>query len=211
MADGAKSGLASGTSGSPQLTLDNDELAAKAKENETVINSTYLNDSNDVVSYSERGVDIPEHIKEKLSQLQNKGDSITGSIGEFSMSDVSIMSKETGVEFARVTIGGKTYLIRGDKGGTVIPNKLLDEMKMHSGTLDFHSHPHNDDCVPSKSDRLMMRKLRQTTGQRESSIVTPNGRTTLFDEHGVIETGTVSSTLDDARRRALMELFGGGK
>ena len=57
----------------------------------------------------------------------------------------------------------------------------------------------------------MMRKLRQTTGQRESSIVTPNGRTTLFDEHGVIETGTVSSTLDDARRRALMELFGGGK
>lgn len=211
MADGAKSGLASGTSGSPQLTLDNNELAAKAKENETVINSTYLNNSNDVESYSERGVDIPEHIKEKLSQLQNKGDSITGSIGEFSMSDVSIMSKETGVEFARVTIGEKTYLIRGDKGGTVIPNKLLDEMKMHSGTLDFHSHPHNDDCVPSKSDCLMMRKLRQTTGQRESSIVTPNGRTTLFDENGVIETGTVPSTLDDARRRALIELFGGGK
>ena len=57
----------------------------------------------------------------------------------------------------------------------------------------------------------MMRKLRQTTGQRESSIVTPNGRTTLFDENGVIETGTVPSTLDDARRRALIELFGGGK
>lgn len=37
MADGAKSGLASGTSGSPQLTLDNDELAAKAKENETTV------------------------------------------------------------------------------------------------------------------------------------------------------------------------------
>jgi hypothetical protein len=84
-------------------------------------------------------------------------------------------------------------------------------MEKEGGTWDFHSHPHNDDCVPSKSDRLMMRKLRQTTGQRESSIVTPNGRTTLFDEHGVIETGTVSSTLDDARRRALMELFGGGK
>ncbi|MCR4888633.1 MAG: hypothetical protein K5979_05560 [Ruminococcus sp.] len=37
MADGAKSGLASGTSGSPQLTLDNDELAAKAKDNESTI------------------------------------------------------------------------------------------------------------------------------------------------------------------------------
>jgi hypothetical protein len=31
MADGKDSGLASGTSGSPQLSLDNDEMAAKAK------------------------------------------------------------------------------------------------------------------------------------------------------------------------------------
>lgn len=56
-----------------------------------------------------------------------------------------------------------------------------------------------------------MNNLFQTTGQRESSIVTPNGRTSRFDEHGVTETGTVSSTLDDARKKALMELFGGGK
>ena len=41
MADGKDSGLASGTSGSPQLSLDNDEIAAKAKENETkVLNET---------------------------------------------------------------------------------------------------------------------------------------------------------------------------
>ena len=37
MADGAKSGLASGTSGSPQLTLDNAELANKAMENEAAV------------------------------------------------------------------------------------------------------------------------------------------------------------------------------
>ena len=155
------SGLFSGTSG-------------------TSVNSSYLNNSNDVESYSERGIDIPEYIKENLAKLHHKGDYITGSFGNFNMTDDSVMSKETGVEFARVTIGGKTYLIRVDKGGTVIPNELLDEMKKHSGRLDFHSHPYNDDCVPSKSDRLMMRKLRQTTGQRESSIVTPNERTTLF-------------------------------
>lgn len=34
MADGAKSGLASGTSGSPQLSLQNEELTATAKDNE---------------------------------------------------------------------------------------------------------------------------------------------------------------------------------
>ena len=37
MADGKDSGLAHGTSGSPQLTLENGEMAVKAKENETNI------------------------------------------------------------------------------------------------------------------------------------------------------------------------------
>ena len=82
------------------------------------VNSTYLTGSSDVESYSDRGIDIPEHIKEHLVHLQNKGDYITGSVGAFSMSDVSIMSKETRVEFAHVTIGDTTYLIRGDVKGT---------------------------------------------------------------------------------------------
>lgn len=207
----ANSGLAHGTSGSPQLTLENGEMAVKAKENETALNSSYINGSDYVVSYTNRGVDIPEHIKDHLSHLQYKGEYITGSVDSFSMSDVSVMSKETGVEFARVTIGSKSYLIRGDSRGTVIPNDIIEKMSKHSGTLDFHSHPHNDDCIPSKSDRLLMKRLSQVTGQRQSTIVTPNGRTSIFDEHGVIEMGTVSNTLDDARRKALMDLFGGGK
>ena len=41
MADGKDSGLAHGTSGSPQLTLENGEMAAKAKENEDSIPKTY--------------------------------------------------------------------------------------------------------------------------------------------------------------------------
>lgn len=39
------------------------------------------------------------------------------------------MSKEAHVEFARVIIGNKTYLIRGDKNGVVIPDKLLKKME----------------------------------------------------------------------------------
>ena len=42
MADGKDSGLASGTSGSPQLSLDNDEMTAKAKENEKNIQDNVL-------------------------------------------------------------------------------------------------------------------------------------------------------------------------
>ena len=154
-------------------------------------------------------IDIPKYIKENLSKLQHKGDSITGSVGEFSMSDVSIMSKETGVEFAHVTVGDTTYLIRGDVRGTVIPNNILKKIKENGGTWDYHSHPHNDDCIPSKSDTDLMAKLRKYTGQKYSTIVTPNGRTSLFSEHGIVETGTVSNRISDEYRKALMELFGG--
>ena len=101
------------------------------------VNSTYLTGSSDVESYSDRGIDIPEHIKEHLVHLQNKGDYITGSVGAFSMSDVSIMSKETGVEFAHVTIGDTTYLIRGDVKGTVIPYTEIKFLQKKNKIMSF--------------------------------------------------------------------------
>lgn len=50
---------------------------------------------------------------------------------------------------------------------------------------------------------------RGLTGQKHSTIVTPNGKTALFDEHGIIETGIVSNHISDERRKALMRLLGG--
>lgn len=120
-----------------------------------------------------------------------------------------IYSEETRVEFARLSIQNVTYLVRGVDHGTEIPSVLLSKMIKFSGTLDFHSHPFNDDCVPSLSDRNLLRFLRQTTKQKTSSIVTPNGRTVLFDENGVIETGTVSNHISDEYKALLLELFGG--
>ncbi len=43
MADGAKSGLASGTSGSPQLTLENEEMSVQASKNEAKLNLPITN------------------------------------------------------------------------------------------------------------------------------------------------------------------------
>jgi len=45
-----------------------------------------------------------------LDKLPNKGDYIRGSGSDFDMRDVSVSSKETGVEFARVTIRNETFL-----------------------------------------------------------------------------------------------------
>ena len=157
--------------------------------------------------YSDRGIEIPEHIKHTLAKLKKTGDTVSGKVGSFPIKDVSIMSKEAGVEFAHITIDGKTYLIRGDKHGAVVPQYLMNKMSKHGGTLDFHSHPYDNDCVPSRADRKMISELKNITGQTSSKIVTPNGRTVTFGEHGVISTGTVPNVIDDKLKQAYLELW----
>ena len=157
-------------------------------------------------SYSDRGVEIPGHIKQTLSKLKNKGDIVTGNRDSFSTKDVSVMSKETGVEYAKVTIGDKTYPVRGDKNGAVVPEYLMKKMTKKGGTLDFHSHPHDNDCVPSRADREMVKSLKSKIGQSTSKIVTPNGRTVTSNEHGVISTGTVPNLIDESLKQAYLDL-----
>ncbi|SEL02706.1 T7SS effector LXG polymorphic toxin [Ruminococcus albus] len=195
---------------SNHIRPDLDSIAGDVNEGGAILNSTHINaSSSDVESYLRRGVDIPDHIKDRLSFLQNKGDLITGSVGEFSMSDVSIMSKETGVEFAHVTVGDTTYLIRGDVTSTVIPYDILDDMKKNNGIWDFHSHPFDDDCIPSPADQELLKDLYNHTGQSESVIITPNGKKSTFGPDGVISIDTIPNTIDADRQKALLELFGG--
>lgn len=173
------------------------------------LGTTYGNSKLKEKSYSDRGIEIPKELKTTLSKLKKKGDYIAINGKRFSMKDVSIMSKETGVEFAKVKVDGKSYIIRGDRNGTTIPKILLDKMKSGSGKLAFHSHPHNGDLVPSSADKAVMKTLRKTTGQRVSTIVTPDGRTCTFNEHGVVSTGTVSNKIDKSLREAYIKMFGG--
>ena len=173
------------------------------------LGTSYLNKVLKDSSYSDRGIEIPKEIKKILSKLTKKGDYISASEEELSMLNVSIMSKETGVEFARVTIGDKIYLIRGDERGTMIPNKLLTQIERYKGTLDFHSHPHDNDCIPSSADKKVMKVLKKVTSQKTSRIVTPNGKNILYDEHGVIEVGTVPNHIDSDYEKILIKLFGG--
>ena len=71
----------------------------------------------------------------------------------------------------------------------------------------FHSHPHDNDCVPSRADREMVKRLKSKTGQSTSQIVTPNGRTVTFNEHGVISTGTVPNLIDESLKKAYLDLW----
>lgn len=173
------------------------------------LGSTYGNSKSTEETYADRGVDIPENLKTALSKMKSKGDYITTDSDDFSMKDISIMSRESGVEFAKVSVEGKSYIIRGDKTGTVIPDSLMSKMKSGSGRLEFHSHPHNDDCIPSQADLNLMKVLRKSSGQAISTIVTPNGKTSTFNEHGIVSTSTVSNKIDDDLRKLYLKMFGG--
>ncbi len=82
-------------------------------------------------------------------------------------------------------------------------------IKKHSGIFAFHSHPHDNNNIPSVLDLKLMKKLRSDTGQRTSVIITTNGMKTIFDEHGVIELGTISNHIDNNYKAALLKLFVG--
>lgn len=160
-------------------------------------------------SFSDRGIRLPDSVQRNLSELLEKDDYITGDSNSFTETDVSVMAKETGVEFARISIGDKSYLVRGDAGGTSIPQAIMKQLAQGSGSLDFHAHPYDDDLIPSMADRNVISMLEQMTGQRESRIITPNGKTSTFGKNGIISVDTVRSEIDEERAKALLELFGG--
>lgn len=100
--------------------------------------------------------------------------------------------------------------MRVNNGTVRCPTKLLNVILRESGgSLDFHSHPHNDDLMPSHSDLALMRQLRIWTGQLTSTIVTSNGKTLIYNERGSISTGTVPNTINEDLRRIYNSLFGG--
>ena len=173
------------------------------------LGSTYGNGSLLPEKYSDRNIEVPENVESWMQKLQNKGDLIKSTSDDFSMKDVSALSKETGVEYAKIVVGDKAYLIKGDNSGTDIPNKVMNELKSKGGNLEFHSHPYDNDIIPSISDLKLMNELKSKIGQMSSKIVTPNGKTSTFNEYGVIETGYVSNALDDNLKAMYEKLFGG--
>lgn len=173
------------------------------------LGSSYLNSSKAPEKYSSRNIEVPGNVKSWMESLKRKGDVIESSLLDFSATDVSVLSKETGVEYAKVTIGNKAYLIRGDENGTDIPISIIEQIKNKNGVLEFHSHPFDDDLIASVSDRNMMTRLYKITGQTTSKIVTPNGKVSVFGKDGVIEISSVSNSISKEYAEALKRLFGG--
>lgn len=133
------------------------------------------------VPYSKRGIEIEKRLQDYLQELPTAGSYIARSAGEFKSQDLAILTTETGVEYTTLTVGKQSYLIRGMKNGTTIPENLWGMLVAQKGTIDCHSHPYVGDLVPSKSDRDTLKALKW---QRFSSIIEPGQKEVEFDAEG---------------------------
>ena len=143
--------------------------------NEAVVSKTSVETPNigeKATPYSKRGIEIEPRLKEYLDKLRSDGDYISGDSGSFSTNDVAILTTETGGEFAVLTAGDKSFLVRGGEKSTTIPHDLIRKIELQKGTFDFHSHPYIGDLMPSNSDIEMLLRF---PWQRTSIIVDPYG------------------------------------
>ena len=156
------------------------------------------------IPYSKRGIDIEPRLKGYLEKLHKNGDYISDKAGTFKGQDLAILTTETGVEYTILTIGEKSYLIRGKERGTTIPEELKNSAIENKGTLDYHSHPYIGDLVPSDEDRYFLNLL---TWQKESVIIEPEQNAMYFTVYGTKERFKVEAERTD---NYWLELFGEG-
>ena len=136
------------------------------------------------IPYSERGIKLDERIKGYMKGLTKAGQYVSSKAGTYTTEDMAILTTETGVEYTLLTIGGKSYMIRGTENGTTIPDELYEALVKNKGTLDYHTHPYIGDIIPSKSDREVLKTL---NWQEKSGIIDPRGNVVEFDANGNIE------------------------
>ena len=146
---------------------------------------------------------IPNEINGYIAKLSDYG-SCTEVDKALNFSDISLMSRQTGTEFASVTIGDKHYLIKGDEKGTPISGKLFEEMRANEGKLNCHSHPYIGDLKVSKSDLKLAKEM---YWQDEFYVISPDGQYAVYNKYGIIEVRTISKVVADEDLAFYEELF----
>lgn len=136
------------------------------------------------IPYSQRGIEIEPRLKGYLGKLPNTNSYVSDVKGSFIPQYLSILTAETGVEYTVITVGEKSYLIRGTEKSTTIPADLEEALINNKGTLDYHSHPFIGDLIPSKADRYFLGLL---TWQKKSVIIDSTQTAVKFSADGAVE------------------------
>lgn len=85
--------------------------------------------------------------------------------------------------------------------------QLLSFFPTKSSSFDYHSHPHNDDIIPSERDIKAIKKISLKTRQSSSMIITPNGKKSSYNGSGIMSVGTIEHTVNDDYKKALAQLL----
>lgn len=92
--------------------------------------------------------------------------------------DLAYLTAKTGVEFAILRGKDMDILFHGDVRHCEFPVMLVEMLIAHKLEILGHSHPGEDDPVPSPGDRLALKRI----GQKRSVVV--SGRTGRMKEYG---------------------------
>lgn len=118
-----------------------------------------------------------------LSKLPTNKSTMYVKKSDFSVSDLAALTAKTGDEFAMFTLGSRRLIVRGNKQGVSIGDKLLEKIKTENWKWSAHVHPGTSDLVLNASgipgDRLMLATLEQ----EQSLILNSAGRRNVFNNH----------------------------
>lgn len=93
--------------------------------------------------------------------------------------DIAYLTAKTGHEFAILRGKDMDILFHGDTLHCEFPETLVELMMAHKLEILGHSHPGEDDPIPSSGDRLALRRI----GQKTSVVVSGrNGKMKVFGQ-----------------------------
>lgn len=147
------------------------------------------------VPYSERGIEVEQRITDALGELTNSGKYITVNKNELNLRDLAVMTTETGDEFAKLTFGEKSIIIRGTDKGTVISDNILKTVMEGHGELEGHTHPFIGDLIPSAEDISFLKEY--FPYQKKSLLVDPNQEAIEYDILGNVTTVLLERRRDE--------------
>jgi hypothetical protein len=118
------------------------------------------------------------HRQGVLDRAPEVGDSAIFKREALKLIDLAYLTAKTGHEFAILRGKDLDILFHGDFGHCEFPETIVEMLMTHKLEILGHSHPGEDDPVPSPGDRLALKRI----GQKKSIVI--SGRTGRMKEYG---------------------------
>ena len=129
-------------------------------------------------SIREGNAGLNAHRQSMLDRVPEIGDSAIFKYESLELIDLAYLTAKTGHEFAILRGKDMDILFHGDSYHCEFQETLVDMMMTHKLRIIGHSHPGEDDPIPSPADRMALK----TIGQKKSIVV--SGRTGREKEFG---------------------------